>query len=255
MKAIWTGSINFGLVNIPVKMYSATEERSIDLDMLDSRDNERIRFQRVNEKTGKEVAWENIVKGFKTDGGYVILTDEDFEQASIKKSKTIAIDEFVPQEQVAELLYKTPYFLEPDKGGGEAYALLRQALKYSRKVGVSTFVMRSKENLALLDTYGEAIIVHVIRFANEVRDPADLKLPDNKPKKRELEMAMSLIDQYSGDFELEKYEDEYQDKLMEIIEQKQQGKKPKIRKLEVETTGAKDLMKKLQESLKLKKAS
>lgn len=255
MKAIWTGSISFGLVSIPIKMYSATEERSIDLDMLDSRDNERIRFQRVNEKTGKEVGWEKIVKGYKTDDGYVILTDEDFEQASVEKSKLIAIDEFVPQEQVAELLYKTPYYLEPDKGGSQAYALLRQALKDSGKVGVATFVMRSKENLALLETYDDAIVVHVIRFASEVRNPSDLELPDTKPKKKELDMALSLIEQYSSDFDLEKYEDGYVDKLMEIIEQKQKGEKPQIRKLKVETTDAKDLMKKLQESLKMKKAS
>lgn len=257
MKAIWTGTINFGLVNIPVKMYSATEDRTLDLDMLDSEDHERIRYQRINEKTGKEVPWEKIVKGYKTeDDEYVILTDEDFEAASAKKSKTIDIEEFVPQEQVVEMLYKSPYYLEPDKGGSQAYALLREALKKSGRVGVATFVMRSKENLALLETYEDVIVLHVIRFAKEIRDHKALDLPDKKIGKKELDMALNLIEQYSDDFELEKYEDEYVDKLLEIIESKQKGKKPRIRKLKSEpATEAKDLMKKLQESLKMKKAS
>lgn len=257
MKAIWTGTINFGLVNIPVKLYSATEDRNLDFDMLDSRDNERVRYQRVNEKTGKEVPWEKIVKGYKGDeDNYVILTDEDFEQASVKKSKTIDIDEFVMQDDVLELLYKTPYYLEPDKGGSDAYALLRDALAKSKKVGVATFVMRAKENLALLVAFEEVILLHIIRFANEIREYSDLDLPKKKAGKKEMDMALDLIDKYSGEFELDRYEDEYVDKLLEIIENKRAGRKPKIHQLKPEKpTGAKDLMKKLQESLKLKKAS
>lgn len=257
MKAIWTGAINFGLVNIPVKLYSATEDRNLDFDLLDSRDHERVRYQRVNEKTGEEVPWGKIVKGYKgEEEDYVVLTEKDFEQASVKKSKTIDIEEFVTQEEVLELLYKTPYYLEPDKGGTDAYALLRDALAKSKKVGVASFVMRSKENLALLVAYEEVILLHIIRFANEIRDYKELDLPEKKTGKKEMDMALDLIDQYSGEFELEKYEDDYVDKLLEIIENKRAGKKPKIHKLKPEKpTGAKDLMKKLQESLKMKKAS
>lgn len=256
MRAIWTGSISFGLVNIPIKLYSATEDRALDLDMLDSSDHERIRYQRVNEKTGKEVPWEKIVKGFKTDDGYVILTDEDFDLAGHKKTKTIDIEEFVPKEQVAEMLFKKPYYLEPDKGGDSAYALLRDALNKSEKVGVASFVMREKENLALIDTFEDVIVLHVIRFANEIRKHDDLDLPKTKAGKKELQMAMDLIEHYSSDFELEEYEDEYVDKLMSIIEAKQKGKSTKLRKVKTEAaTKSTDLMKKLQESLKMKKAS
>ena len=256
MKAIWTGSISFGLVNIPIKMYSATESRALDLDMLDSSDHERIRYQRVNEKPGEVVPWEKIVKGFKTDEGYVILTDDDFELAGHKKTKTIDIEEFVPKDQVAEMLYKKPYFLEPDKGGDSAYALLRDALNKSEKVGVASFVMREKENLALVDTYENVIVLHVIRFANEIRGHDELDLPKTKAGKKELNMAMDLIANYSSDFDLADYEDEYVDKLMSIIEAKQKGKNTKLRKVKAEAaTKSTDLMKKLQESLKLKKAS
>src|SRR5215216_124117 len=117
MRAIWTGSIGFGLVNIPIKMYSAVEESSLDLDMLDKKDHSNIRFMRVNENTGKEVTWENIVKGYKMDGKYVVLTDKDFELASAKKTKTIEISEFVKEDEITSIYYETPYYLEPDKSG------------------------------------------------------------------------------------------------------------------------------------------
>ncbi|MEO6838901.1 MAG: Ku protein, partial [Ginsengibacter sp.] len=150
MKAIWTGAIGFGLVNIPVKMYSATESSNLDLDMLDKKDHAHIKFMRVNENTGKEIAWENIVKGYKYHDDYVILDDKDFELASAKKTKTIEISDFVKEEEISSLYYETPYYLEPDKSGTRPYKLLLDALKKTKKVGVSTFVMRNKENLAIL---------------------------------------------------------------------------------------------------------
>jgi len=159
MRSIWTGAIGFGLVNIPVKLYSATQSSSLDLDMLDKKDHSNIRFMRVNEKTGKEVTWENIVKGYKNDGEYVVLDAKDFEAASAKKTKTIEISDFVKEDEVSSIYYETPYYLEPDKSGTRAYELLRQALQKTGKVGVASFVMRTKENLAILKSTKDLIIL------------------------------------------------------------------------------------------------
>lgn len=256
MKSIWNGSIVFGLVNIPIKMYSASEERSLDLDMLDSSDHSRIRFLRVNEKTGKEVEWKDIVKGYKIDERYVILEDEDFEKADAKKSKTVEIEAFVEHLEVADLLFKKPYFLEPQKEGEKAYNLLRDALQKTKKLGLATFVMRQKENLCLIGVYQNVLVLHVIRFAEEVRNPSDLKISTTQVSAKEAEMAESLIKQYTEKFDLEKYKDMYVEKLMKVIDEKAKGKKTVVKKFVAETTPAKDLMEKLRESLaKRKKAS
>lgn len=225
----------------------------MDLDMLDKHDHSRIRYKRVNEKTGKEVAWEDIVKGFKQNDHYIILEDSDFEQANMKKSKTIDIEEFIEESEVADVLFKKPYFIEPQKGGEKAYALLREALLDTGKLGVATFVMRQKEHLSLIGVYRDSLVLHVIRFASEIRDPSRLKLPDEKISKRELEMAKSLIEQYSEKFEFEKYNDVYNDQLREIIQQKSTGEKFQAEKVDVTPTAAVDLMAKLKESLEKKK--
>src|ERR1044071_3224501 len=174
MRPMWTGAIGFGLVNIPVKIYSATQSSNLDLDMLDKKDLSNIRFLRVNENTGKEVTWENIVKGYKMDSKYVVLTDKDFELASAKKTKTIEISEFVKETEISSIYYETPYYLEPDKSGTRAYELLRQALVNTGKVGIATFVMRSKESLAVLKATKDLIILNRIRFQEEIRDTKDL---------------------------------------------------------------------------------
>ncbi|MDX1783431.1 MAG: Ku protein, partial [Aequorivita vladivostokensis] len=184
MRSIWNGSISFGLVSIPIKMYSASEDRKLDLDMLDVHDNARIRYKRVNEETGKEVEWKDIVKGFKKGDSYIVLDKEDFEKANMKKSKTIDIEEFVEESEISDLLYKSPYFLEPQKEGGKSYNLLRDALKKTKKLGVATFVMRQKEHLSLIGVYKNALVLHVIRFADEIRDPGELKLPSTKVSKK-----------------------------------------------------------------------
>ncbi|MCZ4319761.1 Ku protein [Aequorivita viscosa] len=253
MRSIWNGSISFGLVSIPIKMYTATEDRRLDLDMLDVHDNARIRYKRVNEETGKEVEWKDIVKGFKKDDAYVILEKEDFEKANMKKSKTIDIEEFIDEAEVSDLLFKSPYFLEPQKEGGKSYNLLRDALKKTGKLGVATFVMRQKENLSLIGVYKNVLVLHVIRFAEEIRDPANLKLPDTKVSKKEVSMALSLIDNYTTSFKLDKYKDVYNKQLMKIIENKSTGKKTKIKKIDTTPTPANDLMAKLKASLEQKK--
>lgn len=253
MRSIWNGSVSFGLVSIPVKLYSGSEDRRIELDMLDRRDNARIRYKRVNEDTGKEVEWNDIVKGFKQDDAYVVLEKEDFEKANMKKSRTIDIEEFIDEEEVADVLFKKPYFLEPQKEGGKSYNLLRDALKKTGKLGVATFVMRQKEHLSLVGVYENALVLHVIRFADEIRDPGELKLSKTTVKKKEVDMAISLIEQYTASFDFKKYKDQYNDQLMKIIKSKSTGKTTKVEKFESEPTQAKDLMAKLKASLEKKK--
>jgi len=223
MRSVWNGSISFGLVSIPIKMYSASEDRALDLDMLDRHDGERIRYKRVNEKTGKEVEWKNIVKGYKKDDGYVILEKEDFEKANVKKNKTIDIEEFVKETDVADVLFKKPYFLEPQKEGGKAYNLLHDALKKTKKLGVATFVMRQKENLCLIGVYKNVIVLHVIRFDDELRNPKDVKIPKSKNSEKEISMAESLIENYTEKFDFTKYKDVYNSQLLKIIESKAIG--------------------------------
>lgn len=249
MRSIWNGSISFGLVTIPVKIYSASEDRKLDLDMLDKSDHARIRYKRVNENSGEEVEWKDIVKGYRQGDSYIILTDEDFESANVKKSRTIDIEEFIDESDVADVLFKKPYFLEPQKGGEKSYNLLKQALVETGKLGVATFVMRQKENLSLVGVYEEVMVLHVIRFSDEIRDPSKLKLPDTAVSEREVEMAKTLIDQYTEDFEFKKYKDVYNDQLLKIIEAKTAGTPPTSEKFESKPTPAKDLMAQLKASL------
>ena len=253
MRSIWNGSIQFGLVSIPIKMYSGSEDKKLDLDMLDKNDNARIRYKRVNENTGEEVEWKDIVKGYKKGESYIVLEKEDFENANMKKSKTIDIEEFIEEKDVADVLFKKPYFLEPQKEGGKSYNLLRDALKKTKKLGVATFVMRQKEHLSLVGIYKDALVLHVIRFADEIRDPSELKLPEAKVTKKEVDMAISLIEQYTSEFSFEKFKDVYNDQLMKIIESKSAGKVSKAEKFESKATPAKDLMAQLKASLERKK--
>lgn len=258
MRSIWTGAIGFGLVNIPVKLYSATESSTLDLDMLDKKDHSNIRFMRVNEKTGKEVAWDNIVKGYKLPNDeYVVLTDKDFEAASAKKTRTIEITDFVNEDEIESIYYETPYYLEPDKSGARAYALLREALRKTGKVGLASFVLRSKEGLAILKATEKVIILNRIRFHEEIRGVEELNLPPKtEVKANELKMATALIEQLSGKFNIAKYKDTYTADLMKLIKAKAKGKPVKETKLKVVYSKSKDLMSQLKASLgKKRKAS
>ena len=258
MRPIWTGAIGFGLVNIPIKLYSATESSNLDLDMLDKKDHSHIKYQRINEKTGKEVTWANIVKGYKIDTNYVILDDKDFEAASAKKTKTIEISDFVQEEEISSIYYETPYYLEPDKSGTRAYELLRQALIKTKKVGIATFVMRSKESLAILRADAKVIILNRIRFHQEIRDPKDLALPEKTAvKPAELQMAVTLINQLSHKFDISSYKDTYNDELLKLIHAKAKGKVISTPEMKVVHSNTKDLMEQLKASLdvKRKKAS
>ena len=257
MKSLWTGAIGFGLVNIPVKLYSATQQSDLDLDMLDKKDHANIRFQRVNEKTGREVPYANIVRAFKYEGRYVVLDDEDFKKASPEKTKMIEIVEFVEESDIDSIYYETPYYLEPQKSGEKAYVLLRDALKKTGKTGLSTFVLRSKESLALLKTSGDVLILQKIRYKEEIRETEDLKIPSAASKPAELKMATTLIDQLSGKFDISRYKDTYASELMKLIAAKAKGKKIAAPTMKVVHSRSKDLMEQLKASLgtKRKKAS
>ncbi len=256
MRSVWNGSISFGLVAIPIKLFSGSEGRTLDLDMLDSHDGSRIRYKRVNEKTGKEVEWKDIVKGYKKDEEYIILEKEDFENANLKKSKTIDIEQFVMADEISDVLFKKPYFIKPQKDGEKSYSLLRDALKKTGKLGVATFVMRQKEHLSLIGIYKDVLVLHIIRFEEEIKDTAELELPKTKVAKKELDMAISLIDQYTEKFNFSKFKDVYNEQLVKIIEAKSTGKVSKPEKFEAKPTKAKDLMAQLKASLeKRKKAS
>ena len=254
MKSIWTGAIGFGLVNIPVKLYGAVEASTLDLDMLDAKDHANIQFKRVNANTGREVNWQNIVKGYKVDGEYVILTDEDFDVAGVEKSKTIVISDFVKEDDIDSIYYETPYYVEPDKSGERAYSLLQEALLNTGKVGIATFVMRSRENLAVLRAREDLIILNKIRFAEEIRESAGLAIPPRKNlKKGELELAVSLIDQLTGEFDIAAYQDTYTDSLLKLIRAKAKGIKTKAPHLKVVRTKSTDLMAQLKASLGARK--
>jgi DNA end-binding protein Ku len=258
MRPLWTGAIGFGLVNIPVKLYSATQGSELDLDMLDKKDHANIKFMRVNAKTGKEVKWENIVKGYMINDKYVVLDDKDFEQANAVKTKTIEISDFVNQEEIDSVYYETPYYLVPDKSGARAYALLREALKKTGMAGIASFVMRNKEALAVLRVSGDAILLNRIRFAQEIRDTKELDLPAKSTvKPAELKMAITLINQLSGKFDISKYKDTYTDQLLKLIKAKSKGGKVTTPQLKVVHNKTKDLMEQLKASLgtKKKKAS
>ena len=255
MRPIWTGSISFGLINIPVKLFSAVQESSLDLDMLDSKDHSNIKFKRVNENTGKEIAYADIVKGYKLDSGYVILEAEDFEAADAVKTKMIEIINFVDEQEIDIIYYEQPYYLEPDKPAMKAYALLRDALESSGKVGVTTFVLRNKEGLAILKPYKNVIVLNRIRFSQEIREPSELKLPPvSKTKTKEMDMANKLVAQLTEKFSIEKYKDTYTAKLLKRIKEKSKGKKIALPKMKVVYKQSDNLMEMLKASLGPKKS-
>lgn len=249
MRAIWTGAIGFGLVNIPVKIYSATQSSTLDLDMLDKKDLANIKFQRVNANTGKEVAWENIVRGFKIEDKYVVLSDTDFEKASPEKNKMIEIAEFVDEDAINSMYYDTPYYLQPEKSGTKAYALLRDALIESGKVAIGTFVLRNRESLVLIKALDDMLVLNKIRFQQEIRDPEEIKAPATKSKPAEIKMAIQLINQLTAKFDIARYKDTYTDKLMQLIKAKSKGKAMKTSPLKIVHSRSRDLMSQLKASL------
>jgi DNA end-binding protein Ku len=253
MKAIWTGSIGFGLVNIPVKLYSAVEDSSLDLDMLDRKDHANIKFKRVNENTGKEVAWENIVRGYMLDDKYVVLEKTDFEKASPEKTKHIEIFQFVDEAEIESVYFEQPYFLEPEKSGARAYGLLRESLQKTNKAGLGMFAMHNREHICIIKAYKDVLLLNRLRFAQEVRSPDEIATPAAKSKPAEIKMAVDLINQLSGPFNIQKYKDDYTDKLLKIIKAKSKGKRIAYKPMKVVHSKSADLMEQLKASLSTKK--
>lgn len=250
MRAIWSGSIGFGLVNIPVKIYSAVQDSGLDLDMLDRDTGNHIKFKRVDEKSGKEVPWEQIVKGYNYHNQYVILDDEDFEAASPKKTKLIEIESFVDAADIDGVYLETPYFIEPGAGGEKAYHLLLNALEKSGKAGLSRFVMRMQEHLAIIRPRENYLMLQQLRFEEELRSPDDLNIgADVRISSREIGVAMELIKQYSAPFSISQFKDEYKSELLKIIKAKAGGKKVVAKRMEITDTRQDDLFEQLRASL------
>ncbi len=255
MKSIWSGSVSFGLVNIPVRLYSGSENNTLDLDMLRRGDLCPVKYQRVCREDGKEIPWDDIVKGYEyKEGDYVVLDKEDFEKANIEKTKTIDITEFVNESEVDSIFYNKPYYLEPEKAGIKAYALLREALKKTKKVGIGSFVMRNREHIGVVKPYGKLLVFNQLRYNEEIRDYNELNLPDSKPvKEKELKIAVELIENSSAKFKPEDYEDTYIEDLKKIIEAKAKGKKPKAKGKPKKQAEVIDMMTLLKKSLEQKK--
>jgi len=250
MRAVWSGTIGFGLVNIPVKLYSAVQDSRLDLDMLDKKNHAHIKFQRVNEDTGKEVPWEQIVKGYLYNDEYIILDENDFEDASPEKSKMITIESFVDEKSIDDIYFETPYYIEPQKAGAKAYELLLKTLEKTGKAGLGRFVLRTSEHLVVIRPRENYLLLHQLRFEQEIRSPKDLALPTNsKIAKKELDMAVQLVEQYSTDFDITQFKDEYTDELMKIIKAKASGKRRTVKKMTVAHTKSTDLFSQLKASL------
>jgi DNA end-binding protein Ku len=221
-RAIWKGSISFGLVNIPIALYPATRREELKFRLLRKSDLSPVNYKRVAEKDGKEVAWDHIVKGYEYEKGrYVVLKDEDFERVDLEATQTVDIQDFVDQEEIDPMFFYKPYYLEPQKGGDKAYALLRDALKNSNKVGIAKVVIKTRQYLAGVKPEDGALVLELMHFADELADPGKLRVAKKtEVGKREMNMAKSLIDSMSSKWNPEKYKDDYREALMEVIEEK-----------------------------------
>ncbi|RZL50172.1 MAG: Ku protein [Pedobacter sp.] len=250
MRSIWKGSIGFGLVNIPVKLFSGVQNSNLDLDMLDKRDHEKIKFQRINEDTGKEVPFEKIVKGYFLKDRYVILDEHDFEEAAPEKNKIIELENFVNIQDINPIYYETSYYTEPEKQGTKAYALLLKALEKSKKAGVGRFVLRSTENLCVIHPMDGVIVITKIRFQQEIRAMDEIKKVDDKAiSKKEMDVGLALIKQYSSDFDIAAFKDTYSDELLKIIKAKAKGKRAVVKKLKPQKATSDNLYDQLMQSL------
>ena len=254
-RAIWSGAISFGLVNIPVKLYSAVSRKTVRFNQIDAESGQRIRQQRVNPETGEEVPYEQIVKGYEiSPDQYVTISNEELDALEPQKTRTIDIEEFVDLEQIDPIHYDHPYYLAPDKGAGKAYKLLLDAMEQADKVGIARVVIRSKENLVALRAYNGAITMETMLFPDEVVDPStieELGAADGSAKttKRELDMAKQLIESLSSDFDPSGYRDEYRDRVLELIERKAAGETITVEAPEPERKEAPDLMAALEASI------
>ena len=259
-RAIWSGAISFGLVNIPVKLYSAVSRKTVRFHQIDAESGQRIRQQRVNPESGDEIPYEQIVKGYEiSPDRYVTITPEELEALEPQKTRTIDIAQFVDLEQIDPIYYDHPYYLAPDKGAGKAYKLLLDAMKEADKVAIARVVIRSKESLVALRSIDGAITIETMLFPDEVVSPDSIEElasvdGDVKTTKRELDMAKQLIESLSGDFDPSQYHDEYRERVLELIEKKAAGETITIEAPEPERKEVPDLMAALEASIAASKS-
>lgn len=225
-RALWKGAISFGLINIPVELYTAEKHDELDFTLLDQRDLSPVGYKRYNKKSGREVPWENIIKGYQyEEGKYVLMSDEDLRRANVEATQSIDIQSFVEREQVPILYYEQPYFLAPAKGGDKAYALLRETLLASDKMAIAQIVIRTRQHLAALIPQGDMLQLITLRYPSELRAPDDLPVPTRKSKKaavtrQEVEMARALVEHMSAQWEPEQFHDTYRDDVLALIQKK-----------------------------------
>ena len=251
-RAMWKGAIAFGLVNIPVELYSATRDHRPKFRLLHAKDESPVHYERVCQSEGKPVGWEDLVKGYEYEKGhFVVLSKDDFKTAALEKTKTVDILDFVDPNEVDERYFETPYYLLPGKGAERAYALIREAIRDSGKIGIAKIILRDAQHLAALEAIGDALVLTMMRFADELADLDEFRFPktgDIRPA--ELKMAKQLVESLSATWEPEKYTDEYRDNLMRVIKGKLKGKTPRLQERETpHQAEVVDLMARLRASL------
>jgi DNA end-binding protein Ku len=251
-RSMWKGSIAFGLVNIPVELYSAVRDHRPRFRLLHAKDEAPVRYERVCQSEGKPVAWEDLVKGYEYEKGqFVVLTKDDFKTAALEKTKTIDILDFVDADDIDERYFETPYYLQAGKGADRAYAVLRDAIRDSGRIGIGKIILREAQHLAAIEVIGDALVLTMMRFADELADLADFRFPSSQGiRAPELAMARQLIESLSAEWDPEKYTDEYRDNLMRVIQGKLKGKRPRLEGRETPKRGdVIDLMARLKASL------
>ena len=225
-RALWKGAISFGLVNIPIELHTAVRNHRPKFRMLHAKDKSPVRFQRVCQRDGQPVAWEDLVRGYEYQKGrFVVITKEDFQAAALDKTRTIDIVDFVKADEIDDRYFETPYYLVPTAGGERAYALLREAIRDVGRVGIAKFILRDAQHLAAVEVIGDAIVLTVMRFADELVDVKQFDFPAAQGvRKQELDMAKALVNSLAADWDPAKYTDQYRENLMRIIQAKMKGK-------------------------------
>ncbi|MBA3237132.1 MAG: Ku protein [Parachlamydiaceae bacterium] len=249
---MWNGSLTFGLINIPIRVYAASEERAIQFHMLHKKDLSPIRFKRVSQQDEKEVPYSEIVKGYEySKGEYVVVDEDEFKKANQKRTSTMEIQHFAEVSEIDIIFFEKPYYLEPDKKAGKAYRLLVEALKKSQKVAIVNYVFHNKEHLGAIFSENDILMLVQMRYHAEIRSASSLTIPEEQISPKELKMALDLVDQLTAPFEAEKYRDLYADELLNLIDKKLKGKKLPTRSDEIKPSHkAQDLMELLQASMK-----
>lgn len=229
-RAIWTGSLSFGLVNIPIEVHTAVRDHRPHFRMLHAKDRSPINFERVCQKDGKTVAWNDLVKGYEYEKGrFVVLTKEDFAAAALEKTRRIDVLDFVEADAIDDRYFDKPYYLTAKKGGEVAYALLREAMNEAGRIGIAKFILRETQHLAAVERIGDALVLSTLRFADELVDTTSLSFPSGKNlKKAELNMAKMLVENLAAEWNPGKYEDDYRENLMRVIKAKMKGKEPDL---------------------------